>query len=220
MRVSEILVESKNEEISEAPVGFVSQQLRKAGAGLTSKIPGMGNISARMSGSVEAGNVANNLFKLLHRQFGKTGDTMDTVNANYIANFLKSQGLQPFNLKGTMPLGKSGVEQAILKTVQDNYRGYSNPVMPGAAPAKTAATKPAVAKPVTPKVAAVKKAAVAKPAASGPVSYPQIKQQVAALPDSEREDLLRFLQQVAPTKKVVTPKATTPIKTKKKTTAV
>lgn len=176
MRVNEILCESKNEEIAEAPVGFVKQQMKKLGAGVTSKIPGMGNISSRMQGGVEAGNVANNLYKLLFRHLGKSSDSIDDINADYVANFLRTQGLNTYNLKGKTPLGKSGVEQAILSTVQDNYRGFAKP--PIAAQMQTPRS------PATPPIAS----------ATPRMTYGQVKQGILGLKPSERAKILQMLQ--------------------------
>lgn len=195
MRINEILNESKN-EVNEAPVGFVSQGMKKVGAGIASKIPGLGNVSARMQGGVEAGNVANNLYKLLHRQLGKSGDSIDTINANYVANFLRQQGMYSFNLKGTIPLGKSGVEQAILTAVQDNYRGSARQ------PAFS--QKPGTVKtprmPVQPKQP-TQPAIPTGQTATAPMSYGQVKQSVMNLKPAERAKLLQLLQGTAPTVK-------------------
>ena len=185
MRVNEILCESKNEEIAEAPVGFVRQQMKKLGAGVTSKIPGMGNISSRMQGGVEAGNVANNLYKLLFRHLGKSDDSIDAINADYVANFLRTQGFNTYNLKGKTPLGKSGVEQAILSTVQDNYRGFANPPI-------AAQVQPS-------------KSPAAPPLATPRMTYGQVKQGILGLKPSERAKILQMLQGTATTAPIAKP---------------
>lgn len=81
MKFLEVLEESKNQTVSERPVGFIKQGLTK----LASKLPG--SVGAKAQGSVEVGQVANQLYKEFMTYLGRTGQGMtDTALRDFLSN--------------------------------------------------------------------------------------------------------------------------------------
>lgn len=178
MKINEILTESS--ELDEAPMGFVNRGMRKLGTGVVSRIPGMKNVAYGMQQGIAAGDMANQLYKELYGLFGRTGDSFNDVTGDYLAGFVRSQGFNPFDLKGKIPLGKSGIEQALLKVVQNNSRPFKKPtIATPAAPIRPASSPVGSPTPAVP---------------NAKMSYGQVKQAAMGLKPGERSKLIAALQ--------------------------
>ena len=118
MRVTEIISEN---EIQEAPAGFIKQGLKKIGAKAAGAV-GMKGTAAGLSRSAKTGDEANALKVELQGYLGDTGGSLKQLDANTLRAFLKSQKM-PTNAvpaKGIIP--KKQIDQILLKVTQDSKK--------------------------------------------------------------------------------------------------
>lgn len=219
MKLNEILLESKKESsLDEAPVGALNLGLKKLGGSVLSKIPGATNLAARVSGSAEAGQLANKLFTQFNRWLGQTGLKMNDVTRSDLARFLGTQGISS-RLRGDLPLTKSDIQNSFVKAAQMRF-GASNrtPSYSSASPSRVT-TMPTTSQPTVNPAAQIRQQRQAKqaaatqkaqaamaapapapqaPAMPASLTYKQLKQYAMSLKPREKANLVKALQPAAP----------------------
>lgn len=142
MKVYEVLSESKDTDITEAPVGM----FKKMGQKIASKIPGQ--IGARATGALQAGDEANKVRAELSQFMGRSGIARNALTPQQLTTFLTQKGygdnvrniIRSVRASGTpanAPLSNKEIDQIVLKATQ------------GAAGAATTVKRGTFAAPVT-----------------------------------------------------------------------
>lgn len=213
MKVNEIT--SNRHQLTEAPAGMMAQGARRIGAKLAGAV-GMKGTAAGLTGSADAGTVANQLMVDLKGYLGRTGGNLKQLNAADLSNFLQQQGYPAAEVQdASSVLTSQQVDQALLGAVRAKFKaGRAKPATGKTTTAKPAAGKtttatPATATPKPPGIVDKFKAGfaagsgkTAQPAAqtqsrTGPgasVSVSDLLQNVGQLNTAQKEQLSQLLK--------------------------
>lgn len=176
MKVNEIT--SNRHQLTEAPAGMMAQGARRIGAKLAGAV-GMKGTAAGLTGSADAGTVANQLMVDLKGYLGRTGGNLKQLNAADLSNFLQQQGYPAAEVQdASSVLTSQQVDQALLGAVRAKFKaGRAKP-----AARKTTTATPATSTPKPPGIVDKFKAGFA--AGSGktaqPAAQPAAKPRVRA----------------------------------------
>lgn len=124
MKVIDILSEST---VTEAPVGTLGQVGRRLGAGVLGAL-GMKNTAASIAGKADQGTRANQYYTAYRKYLGQTGKDEQSATYADVANFLKTNQLNPAyvrNLRG--PVIKAELDQIFVQMATDYFQGKSGP---------------------------------------------------------------------------------------------
>ena len=140
MKVHEILYESTKTPLKEKPAGGLGNVARKVGAKVLAKL-GAKNTAAGMAGKVDAADKANALFTDFRAYLGQVGEKYgNAVDSASLRDFLTTKKMPTQNIPQDGVLTKKQIDQAIMKSVQDSYRGKggipNQPAGQNGAPAK------------------------------------------------------------------------------------
>ena len=140
MKVHEIIYESTKTPLKEKPASGLGNVARKIGAKVLAKV-GAKNTAAGMAGKVDAADKANALFTDFRAYLGQVGEKYgNAVDSASLRDFLTTKKMPTQNVPQQGVLTKKQVDQAIMKAVQDSYRGK------GGVPNQPAGQKSAPAK--------------------------------------------------------------------------
>ena len=140
MKVHEIIYESTKTPLKEKPASGLGNVARKVGAKVLAKL-GAKNTAAGMAGKVDAADKANALFTDFRAYLGQVGEKYgNAVDSASLRDFLTTKKMPTQNIPQDGVLTKKQIDQAIMKSVQDSYRGKggipNQPVGQKGAPAK------------------------------------------------------------------------------------
>ena len=123
MKVHEIIYESTKTPLKEKPAGGLGNVARKVGAKVLAKL-GAKNTAAGMAGKVDAADKANALFTDFRAYLGQVGEKYgNAVDSASLRDFLTTKKMPTQNIPQDGVLTKKQIDQAIMKSVQDSYRG-------------------------------------------------------------------------------------------------
>lgn len=123
MKVHEIIYESTKTPLKEKPASGLGNVARKIGAKVLAKV-GAKNTAAGMAGKVDAADKANALFTDFRAYLGQVGEKYgNAVDSASLRDFLTTKKMPTQNVPQDGVLTKKQVDQAIMKAVQDSYRG-------------------------------------------------------------------------------------------------
>ena len=123
MKVHEIIYESTKTPLKEKPASGLGNVARKIGAKVLAKV-GAKNTAAGMAGKVDAADKANALFTDFRAYLGQVGEKYgNAVDSASLRDFLTTKKMPTQNVPQQGVLTKKQVDQAIMKAVQDSYRG-------------------------------------------------------------------------------------------------
>ncbi len=123
MKVHEIIYESTKTPLKEKPASGLGNVARKIGAKVLAKV-GAKNTAAGMAGKVDAADKANALFTDFRAYLGQVGEKYgNAIDSASLRDFLTTKKMPTQNVPQDGVLTKKQVDQAIMKAVQDSYRG-------------------------------------------------------------------------------------------------
>ena len=123
MKVHEIIYESTKTPLKEKPASGLGNVARKIGAKVLAKV-GAKNTAAGMAGKVDAADKANALFTDFRAYLGQVGEKYsNAIDSASLRDFLTTKKMPTQNVPQQGVLTKKQVDQAIMKAVQDSYRG-------------------------------------------------------------------------------------------------
>ena len=120
MKIAEIS-ELEQKQIDEAPAGMLGQFAKRAGAAVLSKVPGMGNVAANLTGKADVGKTANDVYKKFSQYLGTQQKNIKTATGDDLSNFL--QNTYNYN-QAKVPQGVLNKQQAydvIMQMAKDGY---------------------------------------------------------------------------------------------------
>tara|TARA_B100000575_G_scaffold231913_1_gene193115 strand:- start:11596 stop:12246 length:651 start_codon:yes stop_codon:yes gene_type:complete len=123
MKVHQIIYESTKTPLKEKPASGLGNVARKVGAKVLAKV-GAKNAAAGMAGKVDAADKANALFTDFRAYLGQVGEKYgNAVDSASLRDFLTTKKMPTQNIPQDGVLTKKQIDQAIMKSVQDSYRG-------------------------------------------------------------------------------------------------
>ena len=123
MKVHEIIYESTKTPLKEKPASGLGNVARKIGAKVLAKV-GAKTTAAGMAGKVDAADKANALFTDFRAYLGQVGEKYsNAIDSASLRDFLTTKKMPTQNVPQDGVLTKKQVDQAIMKAVQDSYRG-------------------------------------------------------------------------------------------------
>lgn len=120
MKIAEIS-ELEQKQIDEAPAGMLGQFAKRAGAAVLSKVPGLGNVAANLTGKADVGKTANDVYKKFNQYLGTQQKNIKTATGDDLSNFL--QNTYNYN-QAKVPQGVLNKQQAydvIMQMAKDGY---------------------------------------------------------------------------------------------------
>lgn len=120
MKIAEIS-ELEQKQIDEAPAGMLGQFAKRAGAAVLSKVPGLGNVAANLTGKADVGKTANDVYKKFSQYLGTQQKNIKTATGDDLSNFL--QNTYNYN-QAKVPQGVLNKQQAydvIMQMAKDGY---------------------------------------------------------------------------------------------------